>query len=243
MEEFLSLLRQKNLQIITYHQGYIPKIGKYSGEELNPYCLVKDEREPVEKIFYVMYCKPNNITYISKNDIEKVLFSANGIRDIWSYSKYRNGIISSKTSTNKQKVIHCVIKNTVTRTYITHYNNNIFDNRQCNLRYHTYLFDRIIHLPSYFKEWYAYNKKTIKFPKYCLYVMENQIKYKYFKIDNEQPELKRKNITYEIASSKDNYNPKNLIEKYLQIERGLQFLNDKCGTDWTYDELIDYMMQ
>ena len=243
MEEFLSLLKEKKLQIISYHQGFIPKIGKYAGKELNPYCLVKDENEPVEKIFYVMYCLPNDITYISKNDLENILFSKNGIRETWSFSKYRNCVISSKTSINKQRIIHCAVKNTVRRTYITHFNKNILDNRQCNLRFHTYLFNRITNMPSYFKEWYAINKKTIKLPKYCYYVMENEINLKYFIINNQHPILLKKNITYEIASSKINYNPKNLIEKYLQIERGLQFLNNKGASDWTYDELIIYMME
>ena len=243
MNNFLSLIAEKKFIIISCHQGYIPKIGKYAGYELNPYCLVKDDNNPVEKIFYVMYCRPNNITYISTNDLDKVLFSKNGVREIWNYSPYRNCIISSKNSTNKQRVMHCAIKNTKKRTYVFHFNKNIFDNRQSNLRFHRYYFTTINNLPQYFIQWYTSFYKSNKLPQHCLFVIEKEIKAKYFIIDNNHPTLLKNNITYEIASSKNNYNPKNLIEKFLQIERGLKFLNDKCDTDWTYDELIIYMME
>lgn len=242
MEELFALLKERNLQIISYHQGHRILRGKFAHDELNPYCLVRDDREPFEKVFYAMLCKPKGLIYISIYDLEKILFSENGKRETWQFNKYRNCITNLIRNGIKQKVLHCQIKEHNRAYPLIHYNGNMYDNRLCNLRYFSYYYRFMADMPREFYSWYSKNrnKDDVELPQHCYYVVENKINKHYFIIGKRHPVLARKKITYEIASSKNGDGPVDLIEKYLQIEKALNFIAIK-GTNWTFDEIIANM--
>ena len=242
MDELFALLKERNLEIINYYKGHINKVGKYTGQESNPYCLVRDDREPVEKVFYAMLCRPSKIVYISIDDINKVLLKPDGsCKETWYYEKNKDSVISSKNANIiNSRFIHSVIKEVDKKKFVVHFNKNKLDNRKSNLRYKTIIFRNLKNLPSYFYDWYNLNRNIYQRLTHCLYVIEKDINKHYFIIDNKHPVLQKKNITYEISSSKDDMGPINLIEKYLQIERALNFIAVK-GTEWTFDELITIM--
>ena len=243
MEQLFNILKERNLYIISCHQGHTLNLGKYANEELNPYCVVRDEKEPFEKVFYAMLCKPFGIIYISTDDLEKILFAENGKRETWKYDKNKNCISNQKRKGVKYKVLHCVIMDKRTDPII-HYNNNTYDNRKCNLRYFLYKHRYFTELPPNFYVWYARNRESenIELPEHCIYIIENKTGKEYFIISNKHPVLIRKKITYEISSSKEISNENSIIVKYLQIERALIFIYNR-GIHWTYEELYSFMME
>ena len=65
----IQQLLPTNFIIQKNYAGYLQKMGRTAGTIYNKYALVSD-KDTNEK-FYVIYCYPNNITYVSKNDINK----------------------------------------------------------------------------------------------------------------------------------------------------------------------------
>lgn len=239
MEELFKLLQEKNLYIINSYYPFVPIIGKNAWKEINPYCLVRDDSEQIEKIYYAMLCRPSKLVYISINDIDKILFRENGEREIWIYSKKLNIVVSSNRIGFPQKVMHRTLKESLKNQPIFHINKNPLDNRNCNLRYRQSFFKSIKNMPNYFNSWFNKNRPDKIISKYCIYVNESCIEYDYFVIDNKHPALVRKGFDGEISSFKSYNMKKELIEKYLEIERAIYYIENY--PEWNYEKLLEYM--
>jgi len=129
--EVIKLLLPKHLTLIQYFPGHVATKGVSSGERLNDYCLVKSSKiDDIEKEFFVMYCKPNTLTYFSKESYENVIVKngnitwyVNSSQFIQSHNKefpYLHQLIMYEQNTDKNPIIHI--------------NGDKFDNRISNLK-------------------------------------------------------------------------------------------------------------
>jgi len=73
MEALNKYVLENNLVILSTNIGHKKNMGRYSGKLLNPYFLVRNESESVEKEYYIMFCNPNMITYFSIEDYNKII--------------------------------------------------------------------------------------------------------------------------------------------------------------------------
>jgi len=251
MEDLIDILKSLNLEIISHHSGHIIQYGKYFNKERNPYCIVKNSLDENEKIFCAMHCYGKKIFYFSLDKLEIVLCNSAGGYQTWSLHPNQKLIYSPRNKNNKYIIyLHHLIMNIKkpAKYLVRHRNGNKLDNRNSNLKYippsikKKNFYDKIpkietteiipeIELPEkiplYFREWFA--KKYTKFPDYCYYNDEE----KYFSIKNH-PSLLENGIE-EIRSSII----KNLIEKYEEIQRAINFLDTLQKNHFTFWKLED----
>ena len=224
MDILIKLLKEKNIEIIST-----------VNDEKNPYCLVKDNNEPFEKIYYAMLCSNIKVVFFSTEHLEKIIFRTDGIRYIWKYKKKIDTIMASNDKNRRSLIFSHHIKN-VYMSKIIYINGNRMDNRDTNLKMHTMEFTQTKFMEEYFLRWYFDKRQTFLLPKYCLYCIEKFDKKDYFIVKNTHPVLVKNDIKIEISSSKDN---RNLIEKFIQIEKALDYLQ---GTEFNLDYLVNTVM-
>ncbi len=218
MEELKELIRNTRLEPICYYNGKIKNLGNLNFCEVNPYCLVRDNSEQDEKLFFVMLCHPSKLVYISMNDINNVIDRDIGIVENWKYNSKLQSITSHKN--NKLNHLHRTIKKEINRDKrIGYLNGNKFDNRNSNLCYQYTTITQTGFINTYFDDWYNINRKTNCLPKFVYYCIEKHSNNEYFKIAKEHPKLKEKGIINDFFSRKIHTASKKLIELFLEIEK------------------------
>jgi len=234
METLKELLNETSFHILSYHQGIVKEIkSKKIIIEINPYCLVRDDSQLFEKVFYVMLCNPSTLVYISINDIYKVIHRSDGTIENWTY-KESIGVYSSGKCKRKNVLMHRVLKNAPNRcNRVEHINGRKYDNRHSNLRFHCLTFTDVSLMPESFRDWYIVNRRVRFLPRYCYYCYDNVRGRDYFVIDVCHPVLRRLGVMEEIGSGSDKFS--NLVERYLCIERLLNLMD--LRTDWNNAEI------
>lgn len=264
MEELEYFIIDKNFEILSRHTGHIRQYGKSAGIEMNPYFLVRDETHENEKEFYVMYCNPSSYTFFSIEDFDKIIFREDGTRETWSFHPATGYVFCSTTKPFEiEKRTRIYLHQLVMNHYgngkgqdsVDHINQNKLDNRRCNLRITNQSeqnrnrgkVSRHINakpLPNDFIEWLKSTRDLDNLPKFCEYYLNTKEKKEFFVINMHHPLLKEKGNYFKISSSSGTSGNYSIIDKYLQIERGLLFLEQKKDEqidNWTIEELRNFM--
>ncbi len=123
--EFIDKIEEKH-EIINFTEGKKIKGGRASGGIRNPYWLVKNKETNEE--YYIMVCGDRTFTYISKEDIKKVIES----KYAWTYN-ITLGYIQSNIG-----YLHSFIMDHIGHgkgyDSVDHINRKRLDNRRQNLR-------------------------------------------------------------------------------------------------------------
>jgi len=242
MEKLKILLLQKNLKVLCYFSGH-STISKNSSEEKNPYCFVQDLDNPDEPSFYVMYCEPGILTYISEEDIFKLLYKKNGSKETWTLLKKQNLIGSTKIKEkNKITLMHhriMDVEDDVDRVVI-HLNSNNLDNRRNNLIVKKIENDTRKYLEKML-EWLKENRNLDRMPTYLgIRFRKNKL---YFYISHYHPILKKKGCRTGIYSNKF-FTLEEMIYMYIQMEKGFYFLDSVKNmntSEWSMNHLKRYI--
>ena len=179
----IQQLLPTNFIIQKNYAGYLQKMGRTAGTIYNKYALVSD-KDTNEK-FYVIYCYPNNITYVSKNDINKVILDDDDDKRkyVWYFHTATGYIIESKSKISLHQLLMDHLGNGKGKDSIDHINRNKLDNRRENLR----ITNQSIQnencgkrsrkrnakpLPTDLLEWLIENRDTNNLPKFVVYYSE-----------------------------------------------------------------------
>ena len=260
MEKLINKI-PKELKTLDFIDGHQKFIGKSAGQELNSIVLVENKEE---KEFYIMFCNPDNITYFSKEDLNKVLYNEDGERITWSMNNKLGYILSNVLPNGKRLFLHQLIMdysgNGKGQNSIDHINQNKLDNRRENLRITTQsvqnenrgkrarMSNAIKKIPDevldYIEEIEGH-RDLQKFVEYNTEVKNEKIIKEYFQISKKHPLLKKFN--YPAIKTQQGLTI-NILDKYLQIEKGINFLNnliEKPQEEWNFnkDEFIEMMRE
>lgn len=218
MEELKELISYSKLEPICYYNGKIKNFGNFKFSEVNPYCLVRDNSEYNEKLFYVMLCNPSKLVYISLQDINKVIDRDIGIVENWRYNSKLQSITCNKN--NRLNHLHRTIKKEKNREKRVGYlNGNKLDNRDSNLCYQYTTITQTKYINQYFDNWYINNRKSNSLPPHIYYCIEKHSNNEYFKIEKDHPILQSKGMNDDFFSRKINIASEKLIELYQEIEK------------------------
>jgi len=248
-------LLPQTIKIILEYDGHICKKGKAAGKKFNPYALVEEE----DKYFYVMFCNPNHLTYFSEEDLDKVLYNEKGEDRTW-YFHNQLGYIGNTKNIFLHQLIMDYSGHGKGQNSIDHINQNKLDNRRENLRITTQsvqnenrgkrarMSNAIKKIPDevldYIEEIEGH-RDLQKFVEYNTEVKNEKIIKEYFQISKKHPLLKKFN--YPAIKTQQGLTI-NILDKYLQIEKGINFLNnliEKPQEEWNFnkDEFIEMMRE
>ena len=181
MEALNKHVLENNLVVLTTNVGHRKNMGRYSGKLLNPYFLVRNESESVEKEYYIMFCNPNMITYFSIEDYNKVI-----CQDYtWSYNPLVGYVFTAGLYLHQLVMDHSGFGKG--QLSVDHINQNKIDNRRCNLRITTQSeqntnrgkvsrhFDAK-KIPDEFMKWLKHERQLDNLPKFCEYYKNDKEK-------------------------------------------------------------------
>jgi len=107
MEVLESFARDNNLKIIHKYSGHVSLIGCSAGKKMNPHLFVQNDLDPDEKLYYIMLCNKNAITFFSEDDYDKV-FNQDENNLTYSYNS-KIGYIFKTIDKDKKLYLHQII--------------------------------------------------------------------------------------------------------------------------------------
>jgi len=185
----------------------------------------------------------SKLVYFSLCDFQKVVFYSEGLKSRWIYDVHKNCIKTSSSKKDKFRIMNrSILDVTEPSVGISHLNNNIFDCRRSNLSLYSIVKNDIKYCPAYFREWYMDNRQSNDLPEHCFYCKDMAFSNEYFLIKNNHSALKKKTNSGRITSMFEK--KYNLIEKFVQIEKALFFINTmhQFGIDWENREVKMHML-
>lgn len=234
------------INIVLEYEGHVCKKGQASGKIFNPYALVEEK----DKLFYVMFCNPNNLTYFSEEDLEKVLYNEEGENRTWYYHK-KLGYIGNTKNIFLHQLIMDYSGNGKGQDSIDHVNRDKLDNRRENLRItsqsvqnenrgkRTRMSNAYKIIPdevlNYIEESEGH-KNLPKFVEYNTEIKNDKIIKIFFLISKKHPVLKHFN--YPAIKTQQGLSISTL-DKYLQVKKGIDYLNnmlEKPKEEWILDK-------